>query len=81
MASGLAARIKDIFGIPGRLVEGHNGIYEIAVNGRTIVTNQGKCSLSSSEDEILNELRKYINPMPGKEKMLRAVFPVIKGLT
>jgi len=29
MAAGLAARIKDIFGITSELVEGHNGIEEI----------------------------------------------------
>lgn len=77
MASGLAARIKDIFGIIPKLVEGHNGIYEVAFNGQVIVTNQGKCSGTPIEDEILSIVRKYISPLSGKEKMVKTVLPMV----
>ncbi len=58
MAAGLAARIKDIFGVTPRLVEGHDGIYEIMIDGQTAVTNKSKCSGIPSEDEILQEICK-----------------------
>lgn len=76
MASGLAARIEEIFGITPQLVEGHNGIYEVSINGKVIVTNQGKCSGTPSEDEILSVIRKYISPLSGKEKMVKTVLPM-----
>lgn len=76
MASGLAARIKDIFGITPQLVEGHNGIYDISINGQVVVTNQGKCAGLPSEDQILAVVRKHLPPLPGKEKMVRTVLPM-----
>jgi hypothetical protein len=76
MASGLAARIKDIFGIASQLVEGHNGIYEVAFNGKLVVTNQGKCSRIPSDEEILQEIRKHKSPLPNKEKMVKTVLPM-----
>lgn len=79
MASGLAARIKEIFGIASRLVEGHNGIYEVAINGQAVVTNQGKCSGVPGDEEILQEIRKHKSPLPGKEKMVKTVIPMLKS--
>ena len=80
MASGLAARIKDIFGITAQLVDGHNGIYEVAINSQVVVTNQGKCSGIPSDEAILQEIRKHQSPLPGKEKrMVKSVFPMMKG--
>jgi hypothetical protein len=79
MATGLAARIKDIFGITAQLVGGHNGIYETSINGQVVVTNQGKCSSISSDEAILQEIRKYQSPLPGKEKnIVKSVFPMMK---
>jgi hypothetical protein len=79
MASSLAARIKDIFGVASQLVEGHNGIYEVSIDGRAIVTNQGKCSAMAPEDEILSAVRKSLSPLPGKEKMIRTIIPLMKA--
>ncbi len=79
MASGLAARIKDIFGITAKLVDGHNGIYEVSINGKVLVTNQGKCSGIPSDEAILQEIRKHKSPLPGKDKnMVQAIFPMMK---
>lgn len=76
MASSLVARIREIFGISPNLIEGHNGIYEVTINGKVVVTKQGKCSGIPSEEEILQEIRKHQSPLPGKEKlMLKAVSP------
>jgi hypothetical protein len=79
MASGLAARIKDIFGMTPQLVEGHNGIYKVVINGQVIATNQGKCSGISTDEEILQQIRKHRSPLPGKEKMVKTVIPLMKG--
>lgn len=79
MASGLAARIKDIFGITAQLVDGHNGIYEVAIDGKVVVTNQGKCSGIPSDEAILQEIPKHQSPLPGKERMMvKAVIPMMK---
>ena len=77
MASGLAAKINDIFGITSQLVEGHNGIFDVAINGQVVVTNQGKCAGTPTEDEILSEVSKHTNPMPGREKMVRKIIPLM----
>jgi hypothetical protein len=79
IASGLAAKIKEIFGITPQLVEGHNGIYEVAINGQVAVTNQGKCSGIPTDEEILQEIRKHNSPLPGKEKMVKTVIPMMKS--
>ena len=79
MASGLVARIKDIFGITPQLVGGHNGIYEVAINGQVLVTNRGKCNRIPTDEEILQEIRKHKFPLPGREKMVKTVIPLMKG--
>jgi hypothetical protein len=79
-ASGLEAWIKDIFGIAPKLIEGHNGIYEVLINGQALVTNQGKCSGIPSDEEILQEIRKHKHPLPGKDKMVKAVLPMMKDI-
>ncbi len=77
MASGLAARIKDIFGIAPKLVEGHNGIYEVSINRRVVVTNQVKDATVPTEDEILAVVKKHISPLPGKEKMVKTILQMV----
>jgi hypothetical protein len=57
MAVGLAAKITDIFGIAPQLVEGHNGIYEVPINGDVAATNQGKCTGVPGEEAILSVIR------------------------
>jgi len=80
MASSLVDRIREIFGISPNLVEGHNGIYEVAIDGKVVVTNQGKCSGIPSDEEILQDIRRYHSPLPGKEKnMVQAIFPMMKS--
>lgn len=77
MASSLAARIEAIFGVTPQLVDGHNGIYAVSINGEVVVTNQGKCAGTPTEDEILSEVSKHTNPIPGKEKMVRKIIPLM----
>ncbi|MFA5880862.1 MAG: DUF2703 domain-containing protein, partial [Eubacteriales bacterium] len=59
----MAAAIKNKFGITAKLIEGHNGIYEVAVNGNMIYSNQGACSKRPKEDEIFQEIQKHTTPL------------------
>jgi len=68
MASSLAAAIQNKFGVVANLIEGHHGIYEVAVNGDTIYSNQSKCcSGFPSNDEIFQEIRVYTPALPGMQ--------------
>jgi len=79
MASGLAARIREIFGIEAVLLEAHNGIYEVSIDGQTLVKNRGKCKLVPSEDEILSQIGAFVPPLPGKEKLMSMALPIMRG--
>lgn len=63
----MAAAIKNKFGITAKLIEGHNGIYEVAVNGDMIFANQGKCNQRPKEEQIFEEIQKYITPLPAED--------------
>lgn len=73
MASSLAAAIEKKFGITAKLKEGHNSIYEVAINGNVVYTNQSACGQFPTDEEIFQEIRKYKDPLPreeGKENMM-----------
>ena len=53
IAASLAAAIKDHFGIDAKLVEGHNGVFEIAVDRKTIYSNGSKCSVLPETKMVL----------------------------
>lgn len=55
----MAASIKNKLGINAELKQGHNGIYQVAVNGTLIYSNQGKCSQRPNEGDILREIQKH----------------------
>lgn len=69
LASSLAASIKNKFGINAGLKQGHNGIYQVAVNGNVIYSNQGKCSQRPNEEDILLEIQKYTEPTPQEKEI------------
>lgn len=56
MASGLAATIQDRYGLEARLVEGHDGIYEVRVDGEVLYTNQEPPGGLPEEAELLTLL-------------------------
>ena len=68
LASGLAASIQDKFGIVADLIEGHNGIYEVAVNGNVIYSNKGICSQRPKEEQIFEEIQKHAAPQRRKQE-------------
>lgn len=79
MASSLAAAIHEKFGVTPKLVDGHNGIYEVTANGKVLYTNHGKCGQLPTNEQILIEFRKYKDPLPGKTIETKEIFPMHKG--
>lgn len=55
----MAAAIKKEFGIPVKLREGHNGIYEVSVNNNVVYSNKSKCSVIPKEEEIFQVIRQF----------------------
>jgi hypothetical protein len=71
MASSLAAAIEAKFGLKATLNEGHNGIYEVTINGDVVYTNQGQCSQGLPTDEqIFEEIGKYTDPLPDVDQKI-----------
>lgn len=56
MATSLAASIRDHFGIGTDLVEGHEGIFEVSINGDKVYTNKSECSILPKTNEILEKI-------------------------
>lgn len=69
MASSLVVEIRKKFGITAKLKEGHNGIYEVTINGYIFYTNQSACGQLPTNEDILQEIRKYRDPLLGENKM------------
>lgn len=57
-ATGLAKRIERMFGIRASLEEGHDGIYEVRMNGRIVHSNRRECGAMASCERILQEIAK-----------------------
>ena len=64
IAASLAAAIENQFGRQAELIEGHNGIYEITINGKLVYTNQKECGQLPTDEEIFQEIRQYQDPLP-----------------
>lgn len=71
--------IQERFGLPVRLIEGHNGVFDVTLKGNRIWSNQGKCTSVPHEEELFWEIRKWREPLPGKEKGMRPVLPLSRG--
>jgi hypothetical protein len=63
----LAAAIEEKFGITPKLKEGHNDIYEVAINGDIFYTNQKECGRFPENKEIFQEISRYKDPLPGQD--------------
>lgn len=64
MAVSLAASIKNAFGFTADLVEGHNGIFEVAIGGQVLYTNQKECGRLPENEEILQKIREHLGYPP-----------------
>lgn len=64
----MAAVIKSNPGLTAQLVEGHNGIFEVTVNGQNLYDNQGKCSQLPKTEDIIKSLETYLDYPAGSLK-------------
>lgn len=71
--------IQERFGLPVRLIEGHNGIFEVKLNADLVWSNQGRCTSVPHDEELFWEIRKRRDPLPGKEEGMRPVLPLSRG--
>lgn len=60
MATSLAAVIKNAFGFTADLLEGHNGIFEVAIGGQVVYTNHKECGRLPENEEILLKIREHL---------------------
>jgi hypothetical protein len=56
MATSLAASIQDHFRIKPVFVEGHDGIFEVSINGDRVYTNNSECSILPETSMILEKI-------------------------
>ena len=56
MATSLAATIKDCYEIEPVFVKGHDGIFEVSINGDKVYTNNRECSVLPKTIEILEKI-------------------------
>ena len=59
------------------LQKGHDGIYEVTLNGDRIYTNQGKCSRLPTVGEVKGIIAKYVDPLPGEKLEMTEVLPTM----
>lgn len=63
MASRLAARIQDEFGITAELIRGDGGIYEVTVNKAVVFSYRCPRHQIPGDDTLLEEIRKHLNQL------------------
>jgi hypothetical protein len=57
MATSLAASIKNHYEIEPVFVKGHDGIFEVSINGDRVYTNNSECSILPETSIILEKTR------------------------
>ena len=78
MAASLGAAIEKEFGIVPDLEKGHNGIFEVLLEGQVIYTNQSACSRMPTIPEVLQEIGRRLKPLSGKAHRTMNAFPLVK---
>lgn len=67
-ASRLAAAIENKFGVVARLVGGHNAVFDVAINGNVVYTNNKQCGQFPTHEQIFEEVRKYKDSVSGGDQ-------------
>jgi hypothetical protein len=62
----MATAIEDNTGLKAQLIEGHNGIFLVNVNGQTIYDNRGACGKLPVIEDILISLQVYLSSSSSK---------------
>lgn len=69
MAASLASAIENQFGITAELSEGHNGIYEVAIDGNIVYTNKEVCGQLPENEQIIQQIRDHRSALPQQDAM------------
>ena len=64
----MAADIENKFGVVPKLIGGHNAIFDVAVNGSVVYTNNKQCGQFPTHEQIFEEVRKYKEPVSEKDQ-------------
>jgi hypothetical protein len=64
----LAADIENKFGVVSKLIGGHNAIFDVAINGSVVYTNNKQCGQFPTHEQIFEEVRKYKEPVSEEDQ-------------
>ena len=59
----MAADIENKFGVVPKLIGGHNAIFDVAINGSVVYTNNKQCGQFPTHEQIFEDVRKYKEPV------------------
>jgi len=81
LASSMAAAIKNNLGLTAQLVEGHDGIFLVTVNGQNLYDNRGECCRLPGTGDILKTIQGYLgsNPIVSSPENKKVQTPPIKA--
>ena len=63
MASSLAARIQDEFGITPELIGGGGGIFELTISDTVVFSHRGSSSQIPEHELLLREIRRHLDEL------------------
>ena len=69
LATALAEKIKDKFGLKAELTEGHDGIYAISLNEQTLYNNLEQGGMLPSDAQVFQAIRQAISPAKTSPKL------------
>jgi hypothetical protein len=64
----LAADIENKFGVVPKLIGGHNAIFDVAINGSVVYTNNKQCGQFPTHEQIFEEVQKYRDPVSAEDQ-------------
>jgi predicted Rdx family selenoprotein len=53
----VAAAIKKEFGVQAKLLPGHNGVFQVSVDGHLVFNNELKCGPMPKPEDIIPSIR------------------------
>ena len=55
----MAAAIKNEIGVEAKLLGGHNGVFQVSVDGELVFDNEMKCGPMPKPEEIVSSIRAH----------------------
>jgi hypothetical protein len=63
MASSLAARIQEEFGVTPELIGGGGGIFEVTINDTVVFSHRGSRNLIPKDEELIRVIRGHLDEL------------------